>query len=56
MIKDLKELYAYRQMIFSLVKKDLRGRYKGSVLGFMWTFINPLLQMGVYTLVFSIIL
>ena len=55
MIKDLKELYAYRQMIFSLVKKDLRGRYKGSVLGFMWTFINPLLQMGVYTLVFSII-
>ena len=52
MIKDLKELYAYRQMIFSLVKKDLRGRYKGSVLGFMWTFINPLLQMGVYTLVF----
>ena len=43
-------------MIFSLVKKDLRGRYKGSVLGFMWTFINPLLQMGVYTLVFSIIL
>ena len=56
MIEDLKELYAYRQMIFSLVKKDLRGRYKGSVLGFMWTFINPLLQMGVYTLVFSIIL
>ena len=55
MIKDLKELYAYRQMIFSLVKKDLRGRYKGSVLGFMWTFINPLLQMGVYTLV-SVIL
>ena len=54
--RDLKELYAYRQMIFSLVKKDLRGRYKGSVLGFMWTFINPLLQMGVYTLVFSIIL
>ena len=44
MIKDLKELYAYRQMIFSLVKKDLRGRYKGSVLGFMWTFINTLLQ------------
>ena len=56
MIEDLKELYAYRQMIFSLVKKDLRGRYKGSVFGFMWTFINPLLQMGVYTLVFSIIL
>jgi ABC-2 type transport system permease protein len=55
-MSTLKELYAYRQMIFSLVKKDLRGRYKGSVLGFMWTFINPLLQLIVYTMVFSFIL
>ena len=44
-MKHLKEMYEYREMIFSLVKKDLRGRYKGSVLGFMWTFINPLLQL-----------
>ena len=36
-----------------LVRKELRGRYKGSVLGFAWTFINPLLQLAVYTLVFS---
>ena len=55
-MKTLKEIYDYRQMIFSLVKKDLRGRYKGSVLGFMWTFINPLLQLVVYTIVFSLIL
>ncbi|WP_270816619.1 ABC transporter permease [Hungatella effluvii] len=52
----IKEIYAYREMIFSLVRRDLKGRYKGSVLGFMWTFINPLLQLGVYTLVFSIIM
>lgn len=52
----LKEIYEYRQMIFSLVKKDLRGRYKASVLGFLWTFINPLLQLVVYTVVFSVIL
>lgn len=56
MIKHFKELYDYRQMIFSLVKKELRGRYKGSVLGFMWTFINPLLQLLVYTFVFSFVL
>ena len=56
MIQQIKELYAYRQMIFSLVKKDLRGRYKGSVLGFLWTFINPLFQLVVYTIVFSFIL
>lgn len=55
-MKALKELYAYRQMIVGLVRMDLRGRYKGSVLGFLWTFINPLLQLLVYTLVFSVIM
>ena len=55
-MKVLKEIYAYRQMIYSLVKKDLRGRYKGSALGFLWTFLNPLLQLLVYTLVFSTIM
>ena len=55
-MKLVKELYAYREMIISLVRKDLRGRYKGSVLGFLWTFINPLLQLMVYTIVFSVIL
>ena len=56
MIKKLQELYQYREMIISLVRKDLKGRYKGSVLGFLWTFINPLLQLLVYTMVFSVIL
>ena len=51
-----RELYNYRQMIFSLVKRDLRGRYKGSVFGFLWTFLNPLLQLVVYTFVFSFFL
>lgn len=55
-MSSLKELYDYRQMIFSLVRKDLRGRYKGSVLGFLWTFINPLFQLLVYTIAFSFIL
>jgi len=55
-VNTIKELYAYREMIVSLVRKDLRGRYKGSVLGFLWTFINPLLQLVIYTIVFSIIL
>ncbi|MCR5202991.1 MAG: ABC transporter permease [Lachnospiraceae bacterium] len=49
----LRELYDYRQMIVSLVQKDLRGRYKGSFLGFLWTFINPLFQLIIYTIVFS---
>lgn len=52
----IKKIYDYREMIFSLVRKDLRGRYKGSALGFLWTFINPLLQLIVYTMVFSVIM
>lgn len=55
-MKQIKEVYNYREMIISLVRKDLRGRYKGSVLGFLWTFLNPLLQLVVFTLVFSIIM
>ena len=55
-MKLFRELYHYREMLFSLVRKDLRGRYKGSVLGFLWTFINPLMQLLVYTFVFTVIL
>lgn len=52
----IKEIYEYREMIYNLVKRELRGRYKGSALGFLWTFLNPLLQLLVYTLVFSVIM
>lgn len=55
-MKRVREIYEYRAMIISLVKRDLRGRYKGSVLGFFWTFLNPLLQLMVYTFVFSTIM
>lgn len=55
-MKKIREIYDYREMIFSLVKRDLRGRYKGSVLGFFWTFLNPLLQLLVYTFVFSAVM
>lgn len=55
-MKVIKEVYEYRSMIGSLIQRDLRGRYKGSVLGFAWTFLNPLLQLTVYTVVFSVIM
>ena len=56
MISTVKEIWAYRSMIRSLVHKDLRGRYQASVLGFLWTFIVPLCQLLVYTVVFSVIM
>lgn len=51
-----RELYRYREMIASMVKRELKGRYKGSVLGILWSFLNPLLQLMVYTIVFSYIM
>lgn len=53
MAAKIKELYGYREMVYSMVRKELRGRYKSSVLGFLWTFINPLCQIMIYTVVFS---
>lgn len=40
-------------MIYSLVKRELRGRYQKSVLGFLWSFISPLCQIAVFTFVFT---
>lgn len=55
MIQRIKDVYEYRDMIFSLVKRELRGRYQKSVLGMLWTFLNPLFQIVIYTFVFSVI-
>ena len=56
MLSKIKEIYDYREMIVSMIRRDLRGRYKASVLGFLWTFLNPLFQLFIYTMVFSIIM
>lgn len=56
MVETLKEVFSYREMVYSMVRRDLRGRYKKSALGFLWTFINPLCQIVIYTVVFSIIM
>ena len=53
--RRLEELVAYRELLQTLVLRDLRSRYRGSVLGFLWTFLNPLLMLVVYSVVFSII-
>lgn len=43
-------------MLKSLVRKDLKTRYKGSFLGFLWTFINPLMQLAIYALIFPFLM
>lgn len=51
-----RKLYEYRELLKTNVKKDIRGKYKKSFLGFLWSFLNPLLQIGVYAIVFPLIL
>jgi lipopolysaccharide transport system permease protein len=52
----LRELWGYRELIHNLVLRDLRVRYKGSALGYLWTQLAPLLMMLVFWFVFSLLL
>lgn len=56
MLAHLRELYRCRVLIGTLVARELRARYRGSFLGFLWSFLNPLLLMLVYVLVFAVYL
>lgn len=51
-----KNLYNYRELLKTNVKKEVRGRYKNSFLGILWSFLNPLLQLLVYSVVFGALL
>jgi len=53
MITRMKEIFNYSDMVRSLIKRELRGRYQKSVLGFLWSFISPLCQIAVFTFVFT---
>jgi lipopolysaccharide transport system permease protein len=56
MLHNLRQLPRYRGLIQSLVARELKARYRGSVLGFFWSFINPLLLLLVYTFVFAVVM
>ena len=53
MLKSLKEIVQFRELLLYLVINELRLRYRGSVFGFLWTLLNPILLMLVMWLVFS---
>jgi ABC-type polysaccharide/polyol phosphate export permease len=50
------DVLRFRELFLHLFRRDLQVRYRGSALGLLWTLINPLVLMGAYTLVFSILL
>jgi lipopolysaccharide transport system permease protein len=53
---NLRQLPRYRALIQSLVARELKARYRGSILGFFWSFINPLLLLLIYSFVFTYII
>ena len=56
MLSNLVKLGRYRALIQTLVVRDLKARYRGSVLGFFWSFFNPALLLFIYTFVFTKVL
>ena len=50
------EIYRYRQLLLSLVRKELKVKYKDSILGFAWSMLNPAFTLSIYYVVFQIIL
>jgi lipopolysaccharide transport system permease protein len=56
MLHNLAQLPRYRGLIQSLVARELKARYRGSVLGFFWSFINPLTLLLIYTFVFKYVM
>src|SRR3989454_10748043 len=50
------DVLRYRELLGNLFRRDLQAKYRGSALGVLWTIANPVLLMGVYLLVFSVVL
>jgi lipopolysaccharide transport system permease protein len=52
----LQELWSYRDLIRNMVMRDLKARYKSSILGYVWSLLNPLMMMLIFWFVFSVLL
>src|SRR5512147_2170828 len=52
---EIAELWRFREVLLNLVRRNLKVRYKNSFLGFFWSLLNPLLQIGVWWFVFGIL-
>lgn len=53
MLSNLRQLFRYRALVETLVVRELKARYRGSVLGYFWSFVNPLLLLLVFSFVFT---
>ncbi len=56
MIKKITNIWDFKYLIYNLVLRDLKVKYKGSALGFLWSLLNPLLMLVVYTVAFQYVI
>lgn len=56
MLNNIRNIYAFRELLINLTVKELKLKYKNSVFGFVWSFLNPLLMLMIYTFAFKMIL
>jgi lipopolysaccharide transport system permease protein len=54
-LEVFRSAWRHRGLVMSLVRRDVLGRYRGSVMGVLWSFFNPLFMLAVYTFVFSVV-
>ena len=54
-LEMFRSAWHHRGLVLSLIRRDVLGRYRGSVMGVLWSFFNPLFMLGVYTFVFSVV-
>ncbi len=55
MLGKIKELWQFRELLYNLIRRDLKVRYKNSILGIIWSWLNPLLMMLIFTFVFGVL-
>lgn len=56
MFDKIKEIFKFKNLVYNLVSRDLKVKYKGSILGFFWSLLNPLIMLVVYTVAFKYII
>ncbi|MFC7679255.1 ABC transporter permease [Paenibacillus sp. GCM10028914] len=56
MVDNLKRLYEYKSLLINFTNKEIKLKYKNSILGFLWSFLNPLVMLGIYTFVFKYVI
>jgi ABC-2 type transport system permease protein len=54
--EDVRDIWSYRGLLVQLVRKELKVKYKDSVLGFFWTLVRPMIQLVIYYIAFTLFL